>query len=147
MVGFKYSCTIADQSDKNIGGGHMSEELPKLPEQIPAPPKQPEVTLSDLMKLAEPLMKMWTENDNEKHRREMEYEAALLQAISRQNRLTTIGVFCIAGLLLATCGVLFFLGRDSTALDLIKLVVGLGGALLGGYGFAMKRKRIENDVE
>ncbi len=125
----------------------MPEEPPKLPEQIPPPTKQAEITLPDLIKLAEPLLTIWTQNDNEKHRRELEYETAVLHAISRQNKLTTIGVFCLAGLLLAICGVLLFLGRDSTALDLIQLVVGLGGALLGGYGFAMRRKQMEDNRE
>ena len=125
----------------------MSEEIQKLPEQIPVQQKQSELTLADLMKLAEPLLKLWAGNDNEKHRRELEYETALLQAMSRQNRLTTLGVFGIAGLLLAICGVLFYLGQDSTAMDLIKLVVGLGGALLGGYGFAMRKRQIEDSQE
>ncbi|MGB9774917.1 MAG: hypothetical protein ACP5JH_00075 [Bacteroidota bacterium] len=125
----------------------MSQEIQKLPEQVPVQPTPSELTLADLMKLVEPLLKLWTQNDNEKHRRELEYETALLQAMSRQNRLTTIGVFAIAVLLLVICGVLFYLGRDSTAMDLIKLVVGLGGALLGGYGFGMRRRQLENNQE
>jgi len=120
----------------------MSEEIQKLPDQTPGQQKQGEQTLADLMKLAGPLLKIWTENDNEKHRRELEYETTLLQAVNRQNRLTTLGVFAIAGSVLVICGVLFYLGRDSTAMDLIKLVVGLGGALLGGYGFAMRRRQL-----
>ncbi|MGC8903494.1 MAG: hypothetical protein ACP5KD_09195 [Fervidobacterium sp.] len=92
----------------------MSQEIQKLPEQVPVQPTPSELTLADLMKLVEPLLKLWTQNDNEKHRRELEYETALLQAMSRQNRLTTIGVFAIAVLLLVICGVLFYLGRDST---------------------------------
>lgn len=125
----------------------MSEEIEKVPEQLPNQKKPNELTLADLMKLAEPLLKIWTENDNEKHRRELEFETNLLQTMSRQNRLTTIGVFGIAGLLLVICGVLFYVGRDSTAMDLIKLVVGLGGALLGGYGFAIRKKRLEDNKE
>jgi len=125
----------------------MPEEIQKLPEQVPIKQQPSELTLADLMKLAEPLLKMWTDNDNEKHRRELEYEAALLQAVSKQNRLTTLGVFSIAGLVLAICAVLFYLGRDATAMDLIKLVIGLGGALLGGYGFAMRRRQLENREE
>lgn len=125
----------------------MPQEIEKLPEQLPVQQKPSELTLADLMKLAEPLLKMWTDNDNEKHRRELEYETALLQAVSRQNRLTTIGVFAIAALLLGICGLLFYVGRDTTAMDLIKLVVGLGGALLGGYGFAMRKRQLEYNQE
>lgn len=125
----------------------MSEEIQKLPQQTPIEQRAGELTLADLMKLAEPLLKTWTQTENEKHTRELEYDTAVLQAVSRHNRLTTFGVFAIAGLLLIICGILFYLGRDSTAMDLIKLVVGLGGALLGGYGFAMRRRQLESDEE
>lgn len=123
------------------------DEIQKLPEQLPVQQRQGDITLADLMKLAEPLLKLWTENDNEKHRRELEYETALLHAMSRQNRMTTLGVFLLSGLLLVICGVLLYVGRDTTAMDLIKLVVGLGGALLGGYGFAMRKRQLEDTEE
>jgi hypothetical protein len=125
----------------------MTEEIQKVSEENKLQPKPNEVGLADLLKLAEPLLKMWTDNDNEKHRRELEYETHLLQAISKQNRLATIGGFAIVGLVLIISAVLFFVGRDSTAMDLIQLVVGLGGALLGGYGYAMGKRRLEDSEE
>ncbi|MCL4280096.1 MAG: hypothetical protein KJZ60_10545 [Ignavibacteriaceae bacterium] len=114
----------------------MNEELEKIPEQSNSNQKQNELTLPELIKLAEPLIKSWTENDNEKHRRELDFENNILKESSRQNRLTTIGIFIISGLVLFISGVLFYIGRDSTAMDLINLGVGFGGALLGGYGYA-----------
>ena len=122
----------------------MTEEIPKVPEDNKLQPKPNEVSLADLLRLAEPLLKMWTDNDNEKHRRELDYETHLLHAISKQNRLATIGGFAIVGLVLIISAVLFYVGRDSTAMNLIQLVVGLGGALLGGYGYAMGKRRLED---
>lgn len=114
----------------------MTDEITKI-EKDPV-----ELTASDLMKIAEILLKMWTEAENEKHKRELEYETTVLKEINRQNRLTTIGLFAVTGFVLCICVVLFFLGRDSTAMDLIKLVIGLGGALLGGYGYAMRKRQL-----
>lgn len=122
----------------------MNEELQKLPEQPNNKLKPSELTLTDLMKIAEPLLKMWTDNDNEKHRRELEYENKVLEVTSRQNRLTTVGIFTISGLVLSISGILFYIGRDSTAMDLIKLIIGLGGALLGGYGYAQSKKQTKD---
>ena len=101
--------------------------------------------LPDLLRHAEPLVKYWTENDNEKHRREFEYENNLLQVTAKQNRLMSIGLFSIFGLVLILGGILSFLGQPASAMDLIKLIISLAGAAFGGYGWAMGRRRVTED--
>ncbi len=108
--------------------------------------RQPaEIGLAEIMKLADPLLKQWAEADGEKHRRELEYESNRLQIMGKQNRLMILGIFGVLGLVLLIAGGLFYLGRDVSAMDLIKLVVGLGGAAFGGYGWARGRRTEEED--
>lgn len=104
-----------------------------------------EAGLAEIMKLADPLLKQWTEAESEKHRRELEYESNRLQIMGRQNRLMIIGMFGVLGLVLLIAGGLFYLGRDVFAMDLIKLIVGLGGAAFGGYGWARGRRTEEDE--
>ena len=125
----------------------MNEKLPKIQEEIKPGAKSGEVTLTDLMKLAEPLLKQWTDTENEKHKREIEYDREVLRETGKQNRRVTIGFFIIAGVTLGIAGMLFIFGRDSVAMDLIKLIVGLGGAAFGGYGWAVARTRREGAAE
>ena len=123
----------------------MNEKLPKIQEEIKPGAKSGEVTLTDLMKLAEPLLKQWTDTENEKHKREIEYDREVLRETGKQNRRVTIGFFIIAGVTLGIAGMLFIFGRDSVAMDLIKLIVGIGGAAFGGYGWALARRRKEGE--
>ncbi len=123
----------------------MSEQLQKLPEEAKVQPAASEITLTDLIRNAEPLLKQWTESENEKHRRELEYENNLLQLTARQNRLLTIGLITLLSVVLIIAGVLFYQGKDSSAMDLIKLIAGLGGAAFGGYGWAMRRRQVDED--
>ena len=115
-------------------------------------PTANEPTLADLIKLGEPLLKIWTEAESEKHRRELEYENNRLeyennrlQIVAKQNRLITFGLFAVLGLVLIIAGILFYFGRDSTAMDLIKLIVGIGGAAFGGYGWAITRRKEDEE--
>lgn len=123
----------------------MNKELQKIPSDLTTKPTGNELTLADLMKLADPLLKSWTQAENEKHRRELEYEKNLLQLVAKQNRLVTIGFFIIVGLVLIIAGFLFLFGRDSSAMDLIKLIAGVGGAAIGGYGWAIARRQAEEE--
>ncbi len=121
----------------------MENEIQKAKQEIIT--RQPaEIGLAEIMKLADPLLKQWTEAEGEKHRRELEYESSRLQIMGKQNRLMILGMFGVLGLVLLIAGGLFFVGRDVTAMDLIKLVVGLGGAAFGGYGWA-RGKRNDDD--
>jgi hypothetical protein len=97
------------------------------------------------MKLAEPLLKQWTDSESEKHKREIEYDREVLRETGKQNRRVTIGFFIIVGVTLGIAGMLFIFGRDSVAMDLIKLIVGIGGAAFGGYGWALARRRKEGE--
>jgi hypothetical protein len=122
----------------------MENEIQKGNQEIIT--RQPaEAGLAEIIKLADPLLKQWTEAESEKHRRELEYEGNRLQIMGRQNRLMIIGMFGVLGLVLLIAGGLFYLGRDVSAMDLIKLVVGLGGAAFGGYGWARGRRTEEDD--
>ena len=123
----------------------MNEKLPKIQEEIKPGAKSEEVTLTDLMKLAEPLLKQWTDSESEKHKREIEYDREVLRETGKQNRRVTIGFFIIVGVTLGIAGMLFIFGRDSVAMDLIKLIVGIGGAAFGGYGWALARRRKEGE--
>lgn len=120
------------------GNEHLPEK--KRPDQKPD-----QLGLADLMKLAEPLLKTWTENDDRKHSRELEYETKLLGVKSSQSRITTIGLFSVLTFVLIISLILFLAGRDDTAMDLIKLIVGLGGAAFGGFGWAMSRRRAKEE--
>lgn len=128
-----------------LGQVSMNEKLPKIQEEIKPGAKSGEVTLTDLMKLAEPLLKQWTDTENEKHKREIEYDREVLRETGKQNRRVTIGFFIIAGVTLGIAGMLLIFGRDSVAMDLIKLIVGIGGAAFGGYGWALARRRKEGE--
>lgn len=123
----------------------MENEIQKTNQEIIAHQKPGEMALAEIMKLAEPLLKQWAEAEGEKHRRELEYENSHLQIMGKQNRLMIIGIFAVLGLVLLIAGGLFYLGRDISAMDLIKLVVGLGGAAFGGYGWARGRRTEEDD--
>lgn len=123
----------------------MSTEIQTVSSDLVQKPTGNELTLEDLLKLGGPLLKSWTEAESEKHRRELEYESNRLQIVAKQNRLITFGLFAISGLVLIIAGILFYFGRDSTAMDLIKLIVGLGGAAFGGYGWAITRRKEEEE--
>ena len=122
----------------------MNEELPKIQENTKPKPRS-EPTLPELMELAQPLLRQWTEAQNEKHRRELEYDHEVLKVMGKQNLLVTVGLFVIVGIVLIVAGVLVVLGRDSTAMDLIKLIAAVGGAIFGGYGWALARRRKEDE--
>lgn len=123
----------------------MNKDMEKISPELVQKTTANELTLADLLKLGEPLLKSWTESEVEKHRRELEYESNLLQIVAKQNRLITYGLFAVLGLVLIIAGGLFYLGRDSTAMDLIKLIAGLGGAAFGGYGWAITRRKEEEE--
>jgi hypothetical protein len=120
----------------------------RQPQNVQAQPvTAQEAAIGNLLQVAEPLMAMWTKNDNEKHQREMEYANNVLLATTKQNRLMTIGLFALLALVFVDTGILFVVGRDSTAMALIQLVFGLGGAVLGGYGWAKVRRGTRKQEE
>lgn len=134
----------------------MNDQSQKPPDELKVQQNNSEITLTDLIRNAEPLLEKWTKSENEKHRMELEYENKkysleleydnnLLQSIAKQNRLMTFGLLAILFFVLIIAGGLFFSGKDSTAMDLIKLIIGLGGAAFGGYGWAMGRRRTDDE--
>ncbi len=106
---------------------------------LPQGPQQ--LSLEDLIRLAGPLAESYFEHQERAHQRELQFDTEeLRQEVAwRKTLLLTGGVLGTA--VLGIAGLLFYVGRDQTALDLIKLVVALAGAAFGGYGVARGRQR------
>ena len=110
-------------------------------------PKENEITLTDLIGVAGPLLKQWTDSENEIRRMELEFDYKIQQMFAKQNSIMTVGLITLLSFVLILTGVLLYFGKDSSALDLIKLIAGLGGAAFGGYGWASRRHRAnEEDI-
>jgi len=129
----------------------MSSELQKIPKDETATTGD-DFDLTGLIKTAEPLIKILTDSDrekqkraveldNEKHRRVLEYENNRLQITGRQNLIAIIGLFASIGLILITTIILFISNRDSSAIELIKIIVIAAGSFFGGYGIGMRKSK------
>ena len=71
----------------------------------------------------------------------------ILQINSKQNQYLIIGLFSILFLVLLIAGYLFIQGRDNVATNLIQIVVALGAAAFGGYGWAISKKAKQSNEE
>jgi hypothetical protein len=100
-----------------------------------------EVTLDKLIEVAGPFIQSYFESQERVHQRDLECEATLLEHHSRRQRNVVWAVGTIIGIVLAFAAYLIAQGRDSVALDVIKLVASLGSVGFGGYGIAMARRR------
>ena len=114
-------------------------------EEVKIIPKANEITLTDLISVAGPLLKQWKDSENEIHLKELEFDYKIQQIFAKQNSIMTVGLIALLSIVLITTGVLLYLGKDSSAMDLIKLIAGLGGAAFGGYGWASRRRRVTED--
>ena len=126
--------------------GTMASAVPQEQARVDAPaevrtrvPEQ--LSLEDLIRLAGPLAESYFEHQERAHERELRYDTEELrhEVTWRKTLLVTGGALGVA--VLGMAGLLFYAGRDATALDLIKLVVALAGAAFGGYGVARGRAR------
>lgn len=123
----------------------MADEIQKLePENLPQKITQ-QTTVSELLQLAQPLLTIYTESQKEIREQELKHEWKSLEILSRQNKYLIIGLFTVVIIVLIISGYLFIQGRDTTATNLIQLVVAIGAAAFGGYGWA--KNRINNKDE
>ena len=123
----------------------IDDQLQKLPENVKIQPTVSGITLTDLIRDAGPLLKQWTDSEKEKHRLELEFEYKIQQLFAKQNSLMTVGLITFLSIVLIIVGVLLYLGKDSSAMDLIKLIAGFVGAAFGGYGWANRRRRADEE--
>jgi hypothetical protein len=117
-------------------------------------PKPEEVALDKLLTAAEPLVKAFFDSKREDkaadvkmQERELTFEERLLDHDTRRHRTTVVVGGVIIAVVLAFAGYLISQGRDAIALDVIQLLVGLGGAVAGGYGIAMSKRRREESSD
>ncbi len=117
----------------------MADEVQEVKAEV-VQPKPDQVSLVDLMKLAQPLIQLYTDAQLAQRREELAHEMNALQILSRQNSILIIGFFIVALVVLGIASYLYVQGRDNSATNLIQLVVALGGAAFGGYGWARSRR-------
>ena len=113
----------------------------------PIQPTSPsrELDLPTLINLAQPLLREWNSQETERQKAAMQHERELQEIDNRLSSKIFFGFLFLLSLSLGIAGFLFFSGRDGTAMDFIKLIVGLVGAVLGGYGWAKVRQRPQRE--
>jgi hypothetical protein len=118
---------------------HGTQPQAEVRSGFPQGPQQ--LSLEDLIRLVGPLAESYFEHQERAHQRELLYDTEELrhEVSWRKTLLVTGGILGTA--VFAIAGMLFYVGRDQTASDLIKLVVALAGAAFGGYGVARGRER------
>ena len=114
-------------------------------EEVNIPPKANEITLADLISAGGPLLKQYTDSENKIHSMELEFEYKIQQLFAKQNSIITVGLITLFSFVLIIAGVLIYLGKDTSAMDLIKLIATLGGTAFGGYGWAITRRRANEE--
>ena len=91
------------------------------------------------MQLAHPLIDTYTKSQVEQKKQEYEYDLKALQIQSRQNIVLIICLFFVLFIVLIISGYLYFQNRDVSATNLIQIVIAIGGAAFGGYGWARSK--------
>jgi len=107
--------------------------------------KPDEMTITDLISVAGPLLKQYTDSENETRRMELEFEYKIQQLFAKQNSVISVGLITLVSFVLIIAGVLLYLGKETSAMDLIKLIATLGGTAFGGYGWAITRRRANEE--
>lgn len=103
------------------------------------------VPLEALIRSATPLFRLWADTQREGEERRLALEDRRLEADSRRQRLILGGIFALAISVLALAGALVATGRDASAVELIRLLITLGGAVAGGYGLASAGRRAQSE--
>jgi hypothetical protein len=120
------------------------------------PPETPqEVALDKLMEHVGPIAEMFfdaqmkmRESQAKEHERELAFETKLLEHDTRRHRVAVVTGAVVAGAVLVLAGTLMWNGRDASALDIIKTLLGFVGVGFGGWGIAMsrrQRKKMDDD--
>lgn len=120
-------------------------ELHTMPA-APSPAEQ-EAALQKLFELAAPLWQAHLDDQKDKRTQEIGFELKYLEHESKRHRLVVIAAGGISVAVLVLAGYVFYLGRDATALDLIKTIAAIAGVGFGGYGLAIGRAAAKSEDE
>lgn len=103
-------------------------------------------SLERLLAIAAPLVQLHYEAQRESQRRELAFEKKLLIVDAARERRLLVSGTLVSLAVLGLAAMLFAAGRDAVAVDLIKLLVTVGGAAAGGFGLAMRIRRSGEDT-
>ena len=103
--------------------------------------QKPGPSLESLVQAVEPLARAYIESQKQTHARELDFQEKALVADGKRDRIIVLSAAGLAAVVLGMAGLLIFRGREDSAMDLIKLAAGVGGAVFGGYGLAVSRRR------
>jgi hypothetical protein len=106
-----------------------------------------QIALDRLIEVATPLISAYFENQQAMQHRELAFEEKVLEHDSRRQRNLTSSFAIIIASVLVFAGYLIAQGRDTVAIDLIKLLAMLGSVGFGGYGIARSRGRRDDSEE
>ncbi len=118
-----------------------------VPGSSPAKPAQMQPSLEDLVKAAAPLVTTYIEGQKEMEKESYAFEEKVLIHDGRRDRNLIISGTIIAVSVLILAGILITQGKDSSAMELIKLVAMIISAGLGGFGIGQMRKKRKDDAE
>ncbi len=104
-----------------------------------------QITLPDLIQMAQPLIKSYTQSQLEHQKQELEYNLRAIQIQAKQNKVLIWGFFFVSLIVLGIALYLYIQNRDSAATNLIQLMVALGGAAFGSYGWAIRKKSLRDE--
>lgn len=102
-------------------------------------------TLPDLIKVAQPLLDLYTQSQNEQLKQELDHDLKVHQILAKQNRTLILFLFIISMIILGITSYLYIQNKDGSATNLIQLVVALGGAAFGGYGWASSKHSVQDE--
>ena len=118
----------------------MADEIQKSDAQELQQSTPDQITISNLIQLAKPLIETYTKSQFEQRKQELEHNLKSLQIQSKQNIVLIIGIFIVLFVVLIISGYLYIQNRDATATSLIQIVIALAGAGFGGYGWAQGKQ-------
>ncbi len=102
---------------------------------------QMQPTLEDLLKAAGPLVTSYIEGQKDMEKQSYDFEERIFVHDNRRDRNLLISGTIIAVFVLILAGFLIYQGKDSSAMELIKLVATIISVGLGGYGLGQVRRR------
>jgi len=94
------------------------------------------ISLSKLLNYLTPAIAEWKKGELEAKRLEIDFEKDIIDKEIKLRKHSYWGIFIIVLVILGISVYLFSANKDNYALDIIKLAVTIGGAMIGGYGLA-----------
>ncbi len=132
---------------QTLGRAVASLSLPPGPVAAPAVTPPAQATAEDLVKAAQPLVQAYFDHQQRMQDRELGFDETIASIESSRFKWLMIGATVIGAIVMIFAGYLVLAGREATAIDLIKLVVALVGAGLGGYGLGVRKRRRQDADE